>query len=76
MLRNLTSNHYGDFYNLNYLHYKWPEEKCNSDEKACKYWSVSKIIMPDKENKVLKYSHGQKSSKIQFVTFVGFKAIL
>ena len=73
LFRSSVSRHIGDFYCLICLHSFRTKEKSNSHEKASKNCEV---VMPNDENKILKYNHSQKLIKIRFVIFDDFETPL
>ena len=70
LLREITSNHVGDFYCLNCLHSYRTEDKLKKHKNVCKNNDYCYIEMLKKANKVLKYNQGEKSLKHAFVIYV------
>ena len=58
LLRRTTSNHDGDFYCLNCFHSYTKKRNLKNMKKVCKDHDFCDIIMPDDENKFLKYKPG------------------
>lgn len=54
---NVIQKHYGEFYRLNCLHSFRTVEECKSLEKDCMNNRQPEIVMPNEENKTLKYCH-------------------
>ena len=61
---------------MNCLHSFKAEENHNSHENVCKSNKWCETVMPNEENKIMKYNHGQKSIKVPFIIYVGFETIL
>ena len=69
LLRGITSNHDGDFYYLNCFHSYTTERKLKKHERICKDHDFCDIIMPNEDNKILKYSSGEQSLKVLFIIY-------
>ena len=67
LLRGITSNHVGDFYCLNCFHSYSTENKLKKHEKVCNDHDYCYVEMPNEDNKILKYNHGEKSLKALFI---------
>ena len=76
LLRGIASNHYGDFYCINCLHSFRTENKLKKHKNVCKNHDCCYIEMPKKYNKVLKYIHGQKCLKFQFIVYADLESLL
>ena len=76
LLRGITSNHNGDFYCLNSFHLHTSEKKLRKHERICKDHDFCDIIMPDEDNKILKYISGEKSLKVPFVIYADLECLL
>ena len=76
LLRGITSNHVGDFYALNCFHSYSTKEKLKKHEKVCNDHDYCYVEMPDKDNKILKHDHGEKSLKAPFMTYADQKCLL
>ena len=63
LLRRITSKHYGDFYCLNCFHSHSTKDKLKKHENVCENHDYCYVEMP-KDNKKLKYNHGEKSMKV------------
>ena len=61
--RRITSNHVGDFYCLNCFHSCSTKEKLKKHEKVCNDHDYCYVGMPNEDNEILKYNHGEKSLK-------------
>ena len=65
LLRRITSNHKGDFYCLNCFHSYRTKNKLKKHKDVCENHDYCYVEMPKEDNKVLKYSHGEKSMKVR-----------
>ena len=63
LLRGITSNHNGDFYCLNCFHSYSTKNKLKKHERVCNDHDYCYVEMPNEDNKILKYNHGEKSLK-------------
>ena len=61
LFRVMISNSNGDFYCLNCLHSYRTENELKKYENICKNYNYCYVEMPNKDNKIIKYSHGEKS---------------
>ena len=61
LLRGITSYHNGDFYCLNCFHLYSAMKKLKKHEKVCNDHDYYYVEMPDEDNKILKYNHGEMS---------------
>ena len=76
LLRGVASKHVGDFNCLNCFHSYATKNKLEKYYNVCKnhdYWYVE---MPNEDNKILKYSHGEKSMKVPFFTHADLESLL
>ena len=76
LLRGITSKHNGDFYCLNCFHSFRTENKLKNHRNVCEdhdYWYVE---MPEYDNKILKYNHGEKSMKVPFIIYADLESLL
>ena len=65
----ITSNHKGDFYCLNCFHSFRTENKLKKHKNVCENYNYCYVKMPKEDNKILKYNHGEKSIKFQFIIY-------
>ena len=63
LFRRISSKHEGDFYCLNYFCSYKTENKLKKHKEVCENHNYCYVEMP-KENKILKYNHGEKSMKV------------
>ena len=76
LLRAITSKHVGDFYCLNYFHLYRTKNKLKKHENVCENHDYCYIEMPNEDNKILKYNHGEKSIKVLFLIYVALECLL
>ena len=62
LLRGITSNHNEDFYCLNCFHSYSTKNKLKKHERVCNDHDYY-VEMPNEDNEILKYNHGEKSLK-------------
>ena len=67
LLRGITSKHDGHFYCLNCFHSYSTEKKLKKHERVCYDHDYCYVEMPNEDNKILKYNHGEKSMKAPFI---------
>ena len=60
LLRGVTSNHNGDFYCLNCFHSYRTLKKLKKHAKVCQDHDFCNVIMPDRNNNILKYDPKKK----------------
>ena len=72
LFRGITSKHDGDFYCLNYFHSYSTKNRLEKFEKVCNDHDYCYVEMPNKDNKILKYNHGEKSMKVPFIIYADF----
>ena len=76
LLRGITSNHNGDFCNLNCFHSYSTKEKLKKYEKLCNDHGHCYVEMPDEDNKTLKYNHGENSLKAVATIYADWASLL
>ena len=73
LLRRITSNHNGDFYNLNCFNSYSTKTRLKKSERVCNDHDYCCVEIPNKDNKILKYNYGKKSLKaLSFISFDKF----
>ena len=70
LLGGITSKHDIDFYCLNLFHSYSTKEKLKKHKSVCKNYDYCYVEMPKKDNKILKYNHGEMSMKVSFIIYV------
>ena len=63
--RGITSNHNRDFYCLNCFHSYSTKNKLKKHERVCNDHDYCYVEIPNEDNKILKYNHGEKSLKLR-----------
>ena len=76
LLRGLTSNYNGDCYCLNCFHSYSTKEKLKKHEKVCNDNDYCYVEMPNDDNKILKYNHGEKSLKAPLMIYADLECLL
>ena len=76
LLRGITSNHKRDFYCLNCFHSYSTKEKLKKHEKVCNDHDYCYVEMPNEDNKILKYNHGEKSLKVPATIYADLECLL
>ena len=71
LLKGITSKHKGDFYCLNCFHAYTTRNKL-----VCKNHDYCCVEMPNEDNKILKYNHGEKSMKAPFIVYPDLESLL
>ena len=74
LLRGITSNHNGDLYCLNCFHSFRTKNRLKRHERVCNDHGYCQRQMPNEDNKILEYNHGEKSLKAPF--FIDFDRYL
>ena len=52
------------------------ENKLKKHENVCKNHDYCYIEMPNEDNKILKYNHGEKSMKVPFIIYADLESLL
>ena len=76
LLRRITLNHNGDFYCLNCFHSYSTKNKLKKHEKVCNDHDYYYLEMPNEDNKILNYNHGEKSMKAPFIMHADLDRLL
>ena len=76
LLREITSKHDGDFYCLNCFHSSRTENKLKKHRNVCEDQDYCYVELPEKDNKILKYNHGEKSTKVPFIIYADLESLL
>ena len=76
LLRGITSNHNGDFYCLNCFHSYSTKNKLKKHERVCNDHDYCYVEMPNEDNKILKYNHGEKSLKAPAIIYADLDCLL
>ena len=76
VFKGITSKHDGNFYYLGCFHSFRTENKLKKYKNVCKIHEYCYIDMLKKDNKILKYNHGEKSIKVPFIIYVDTEPLL
>ena len=76
LLRGITCNNNWDFYCICCLHSFKTENKLKKHENVCKNHDYCYVEMPNEDNKILKYNHGEKSIKHPFIIYSDLECLL
>ena len=76
LLRRIASNHKEDFYCLNCFHSYSTKNKLKTHERVCNDHDYCYVEMPNEDNKILKYNHGEKSLKVSFMIYADLEYLL
>ena len=76
LFRGTTSNNNRDLYCLNCLHSFQTDNALKRHEKICENHDYCHVEMPNKDNKTLKYNHGEKSVKAPFTIYADLEWLL
>ena len=63
LFRGITSKHDGDIYCLNCFQSYTTENKLKKHKKVCENHDYCYVEMPEKDNKILTYNHGEEFMK-------------
>ena len=77
LFREITGNNHGVFCSLNYLHSFRTENALKRYEIICENHDHCHVEMPTKDNKTLKYNHGEKLLlKVPFTIYADLECLL
>ena len=65
----IKRNDHGDFYYLNCFRAYTTENKLESHKKVCENHHYCSIEIPNEDNRILKYNHGEKSMRAPFIIY-------
>ena len=75
LLREITGNNNGDFYCLNCFHSYTTENKIKKHKNICENHDYCYVEMPEEDNKILKYNHGEKYMKAPFTIYADLESL-
>ena len=75
LFRRITSKHDGDFYCLNCFHAYTTKDKLKKHESVCENHDYCYVKMPEEDNKILKYNHGEKSMRVPFIIYADLECL-
>ena len=76
LFKGITSKHKGDFYCLNCFPAYTTRNKLERPKNACENHDYCCVEMPNEDNKILKYNHGEKSMRVPFITYANLEFLL
>ena len=76
LLRVITSKHVGDFYFLNYFHSYSTKNKLKKHKDVCENHDYYYVEIPNEDNKVSKYNHEEKSTKVQIIVYADLECLI
>ena len=76
LLKGITSNHNDDFYCLNNFDAYRTKNELETHKKVCENHDYCCLEMPNEDNKILKYNHGEKSMKAPFIIYADLEFLL
>ena len=76
LLRGITSNHKENFYCLNCFRSYTTKLRLKKHKNVCENHEYCYVEMPEKDKKILKYSHGEKYIKVLFVICADVECLL
>ena len=76
LLRRITSKHKEDFYCLNCFRSYTKENKLRKHKNVCENHDYCYVEIPEEDNKILKYNHGEKSMRAQFIIYADLECLL
>ena len=76
LLKGVISNRVGDFYCLNCFHAYTTKNRLEKHKSICENHDYCYVEMPEEGNKILKYSHGEKSMMQPFAIYFDFESLL
>ena len=76
LLRGIKSKYEGDFYCLNFVYLFRTKNKLKKQQNVCENHDYCYVEMPKKDNKMLKYNHGEKSMKVPFTIYADLESLL
>ena len=76
LFRGITGDNNGDFYYLNCFQSYTTENKLKRHKNVCENPDYCYEEMPEEDNKILKYNHGEKSMKVPFIIYADIESLL
>ena len=69
-------NTIGDFYCLNCFQSYTTENKLKKHKNVCENYGYCYVEIPEEDNKILKYDHGEKAMKVPFTIYADLESLL
>ena len=76
LLKGITSKHVGDFHCLNCFRAYTTNNKFEKHKNVCENHDYCCVEMPNEDNKILEYNHGEKSMKPPFIIYADLECLL
>ena len=76
LFRRITSKHERDFYCLNCFCSYRTENKLKKHKKVCENHDYFYVEVPEEDNKIIKYNHGEKSMNVPFFVYTDLESLL
>ena len=76
LLKGITSSHKENFYCLNCFCAYSTKNKLAEHKKICENNKYCHVEMPNEDNKIIKYSQGEKSIKLPFIIYADLECLL
>ena len=76
LLRGIISTHKEDFYCLNCFRSYRTRNKLELHKKICENYDYCNAEIPTKDNNIIKYNQGEKSTKLPFVVYAELECLL
>ena len=76
LLRGIIGNNHGDFYSLNCFRAYITKNRLETHKKVCENHDYCCVWMPNEDNKISKYNHGEKSMRAPFVIYFDLECLL
>ena len=76
LLRGITGNQNWDFCCLNCFRSYTTENKLEKHKNVCENHDYCYVEMPEEDDKILKYNHGEKSVRSPFVIYADLECLL
>ena len=76
LFRGITSKHKGKFYCLNCFCSYSIENKLKKHKNVCKHHDYYYVEMPEGDNKILKYNHGETFMLVPFIIYADLESLL
>ena len=76
LLRGVTGNHNGECYCLNCFLAYTTKNKLETHKKLYENRDYCYVEMPNEDNEIIKYNHGEKSMKAPFIIYADLECLL
>ena len=76
LFRRIASKNERDFYCLKCFYSYRTENKLKKHKKVCENHFYCYVEMPEEDNKISKYNHGEKSMQVPFIIYADLESLL